>query len=96
MRTAVDVEDHRRLMHRARRYVMLHTHAASSAFSDSDVSTFVGAAMLLLMVVIGADGTWYMLSKPADANLCEPLEPHDGSVPRSCACWPLVPRTGAG
>jgi hypothetical protein len=61
-------------MHPDRRYVTLHTHPASSAFSDLDVSTFIGVAMLMVMVVVGADGSWYVLSKPKGAQLPDPVE----------------------
>jgi hypothetical protein len=70
----VDIDDDVRLMQRDRRYVTLHTHPASSAFSDLDVSTFIGVAMLMVMVVVGADGRCYVLSKPKDAHLPEPVE----------------------
>jgi hypothetical protein len=43
--------------------VQIHTHPASSSFSDADVAILVGNPALTAMVVLGNDGSAYILSK---------------------------------
>jgi hypothetical protein len=45
-----------------RRYVHLHTHPASSSFSDDDLAILLDRVEIT-MVVVGRDATWYFLSK---------------------------------
>lgn len=45
-----------------RLYASIHTHPGSSAFSDDDAIVLVTHEPICVMVVIGADGTWYLLS----------------------------------
>lgn len=62
-RNDVTVADHIRAMLPGRLYVAIHTHPASSSFSDDDVITLVANDPLQCIAVIGADGTWYVMSK---------------------------------
>ena len=70
----VDMDDHVRAMRVDGRYVAIHTHPASSAFSDVDVATFLRVRMLATMVVVGLDRTWYVLSKSPGAALQDHVE----------------------
>jgi len=45
-----------------RAVVSIHTHPGSSAFSDRDAQVFLSAPTIHVLAVIGADGTWYVLS----------------------------------
>jgi hypothetical protein len=44
--------------------VQIHTHPNSSAPGRNDVAVLLGRQNIRAVVVIGADGTWYVLSKP--------------------------------
>jgi hypothetical protein len=44
------------------RAVSVHTHPASSAFSPQDAQLLIEEAVLEVVAVVAADGTWYMLS----------------------------------
>jgi hypothetical protein len=46
-----------------RRYFTLHTHRVSTSFSDADALVLVENPLLRAVGVIGADGTWYFLSR---------------------------------
>lgn len=59
----VDVAAHLRQMAPGRRYVQIHTHPASSSFSGQDAGLMVTYGGIHSMVVAGADGTVYILSK---------------------------------
>jgi hypothetical protein len=54
-------------MQAGRRYVQLHTHPRSSALSTQDAILLTSHPRLAVSVVVGLDGTWYVLSKPAGA-----------------------------
>lgn len=57
----------------SRRYVQVHTHPAGSSFSDADVAVLVGNPTLTAMVVLGGDGSAYILSKRDSAARIPPL-----------------------
>jgi hypothetical protein len=59
-------------MRPGRRFVALHTHPASSSFSDADAATFLVHSSLSAMAAVGVDGTWYVLSKPPGVVLAPP------------------------
>ncbi|MGH2353674.1 MAG: hypothetical protein ACRDJN_18885 [Chloroflexota bacterium] len=60
---------------RGRRAVSVHTHPHSSSFSPADANLLSKARDVCAVVVVGADGTWYLLSiepgkaLPADATI---------------------------
>jgi hypothetical protein len=63
----VDARPHFRAMLAGRRYVQIHSHPSSSAFSRQDALILTSFPELRASVVIGLDGTWYVLSR-TDAN----------------------------
>jgi hypothetical protein len=60
---AVDMRRHIAACAPGRPYVQLHTHPASTSFSDADVALLLSWDQLRMMVVVGVDGTWYVLSR---------------------------------
>jgi hypothetical protein len=62
----VDVTDQLSMMRRDGRYVMLHTHRASTAFSDRDVEVLLENPAVRVIGALGHDGTWHLLSKRID------------------------------
>jgi proteasome lid subunit RPN8/RPN11 len=48
--------------------IAVHTHPGSSSFSEADASAFDQAPLVTLLVVVGADGTWYALSLQPDVT----------------------------
>jgi hypothetical protein len=63
--SAVDIGEHIRQMKPGKKYVQIHTHPRSSSFSPQDIMLLyrydIGA-----MVVFGADGRKYVMSKVSD------------------------------
>jgi hypothetical protein len=59
----IDIGDHLRLMRRGRRYLQIHSHPGSSSLSAQDAVLLVTHAGLLACIVVGLDGSWYILSK---------------------------------
>jgi hypothetical protein len=51
-------------MQSEQRYVSIHTHPGSSAFSADDAALLVVHPTIRVAVVVGADGTWYLLDLP--------------------------------
>jgi hypothetical protein len=70
--TMTDIRPHLAAMQAGRRYVQVHTHPRSSALSAQDAILF-GSYPALGVSVVGLDGTWYVLSKPAGAALVPAL-----------------------
>lgn len=58
-------------MRGGREYLILHTHPSSAAFSQADAALFVPFPQLRVLAVIGADGTWYVLSIPPTRSRAE-------------------------
>jgi hypothetical protein len=59
----VPLTSHLRLLQPGRRYAHLHTHPWSTSFSDFDLAILLQNIPLRTIVVVGADGSWYLLSK---------------------------------
>jgi hypothetical protein len=59
-----------------RRYLQLHTHPGSSSFSAPDVGMLLDHLALRLLVVVGEDDHWYLLSKRAGQRLANPDDAH--------------------
>jgi hypothetical protein len=59
----VNLRPHLEALQPGRRYVQVHTHPASSSFSDNDLLILLAYIEIRTMVVVGRDGTWYFLSK---------------------------------
>jgi hypothetical protein len=72
-------------MQPGRRYVHLHTHPASSAFSLNDLAVLLAHPPLRTMTVVGRNGSWYFLSKLRGQPTASP---EDG-----IAAWLTVFRT---
>jgi hypothetical protein len=59
----VDLAPQMAALRPGRRYLHLHTHPASSSFSDLDLRVFLRHPELRHMAVVGQDGSWYLASK---------------------------------
>lgn len=59
----VDISFHLNAMTPRRSYVHLHTHPGSSSFSHVDAGLLVTYQSLHTLMIVGADGTWYLLTK---------------------------------
>jgi hypothetical protein len=60
--TRVDITPHIDSMVARRRYVLLHSHPASESCSAADASLLVLVPRIAVVVAIGEDATWYVLS----------------------------------
>lgn len=65
----VIIAPHLEAMVPGRRYVQIHTHPASSAFSPQDAAILVQRNGVAAIHVVGEDGTRYLLSKRANGEL---------------------------
>lgn len=59
----VDVAAHLLSAAARRRYMLMHTHPGSSSFSPQDGLILIDQSALSSTLAIGANGTWYLLSK---------------------------------
>jgi hypothetical protein len=59
----LDFEAHRRLLRSNRRYVALHTHPSSTPPSHRDFLVLLSNPSVQTLIVIGADATWYIVSR---------------------------------
>ncbi len=59
----VHLRPHLAALQPGRRYVHVHTHPASSSFSDDDLAILLDRVEIRAIVVVGRDATWYFLSK---------------------------------
>jgi hypothetical protein len=59
----VHLRPHLTALQPGRRYVHVHTHPASSSFSDDDLAILLHHVEVRTIVVVGRDDTWYFLSK---------------------------------
>lgn len=62
-RARVDVRPLLRQMRRGHRYVLLHTHPGSAPPSLADGVVLMAHSRMAAIVVVGLDGTWYVLSR---------------------------------
>jgi hypothetical protein len=62
-RRAVDVGSHLRALAPGREYVMLHSHPESESFSARDALWLVARPVVRVLVVVGKNGSWYLLSR---------------------------------
>jgi hypothetical protein len=60
---SVDLRRHIAALVPGRRYVQIHTHPGSTSFSHRDVAMLLSWAQIHVMVVVGVDSTWYVLSR---------------------------------
>ena len=60
---SVDISPHLAAMQPGRRYIQLHAHGNSSAFSDADAAVLVEHPEIAAIGVLGVDGTAYSLSR---------------------------------
>jgi hypothetical protein len=60
----VDLAEPLSLLEPGKRYAQIHPHPGSSSFSRDDGLMLTDHALLFWTIVVGADGTWYILSKP--------------------------------
>jgi hypothetical protein len=62
-RRSVDVTSHLRALVPGREYVMLHSHPESESFSSRDAVWLVARPVVRVLVVVGKNGSWYLLSR---------------------------------
>jgi hypothetical protein len=55
-----------RALEPGREYISVHSHPDSTSFSPSDVALILRFPAVCLIAVVGADGTWYVLSREPD------------------------------
>lgn len=67
----VDITEQIAAMHDSGRFVSLHTHAGSTAFSDSDADLLLSNRPIVTIVAVGVDGSWHLLSKLPGAAVAE-------------------------
>jgi hypothetical protein len=61
-----------------RRYAAIHTHPESLSFSPADGGLLVAhATRLCVVIAVGGQGTWFILSPDPDRPLQEPLAVRD-------------------
>jgi proteasome lid subunit RPN8/RPN11 len=68
----VDIRPHLRALRAGRSYVQVHSHPASTAFSDADALMLVRYPSVHLSCVVGLDGTWYVLGRERGSSLPDP------------------------
>jgi hypothetical protein len=67
-RRSVDVRSHLAALAPGHQYVMLHSHPESDSFSWQDAVWLVARPAVRVLLVVGRDGSWYLLSRdPAGA-----------------------------
>ncbi len=59
----VDIRAHLNALTPGRRYVQFHSHPSSSSFSDADAAILLSWPEINTVVVVGVDGSWYVLSR---------------------------------
>jgi hypothetical protein len=64
-----DLTPHLLALQPDRRYVQLHTHPTSPSFSALDVRILADHPSIGIMIAVGVDGTWYVMSRPPTASL---------------------------
>jgi len=50
-------------------YVQLHTHPSSPSFSALDARVLADHPAIRTMIAVGADGTWYVVSRQPDSDI---------------------------
>ncbi|MBI4493789.1 MAG: hypothetical protein HY690_13435 [Chloroflexi bacterium] len=70
--SGVDISPLLQALMPGRRYVSLHTHPGSSAFSDADGALLARYPAIRTLVVVGANGTRYLLNKRSGMLLPTP------------------------
>ena len=61
--TATNLSPHIRTFEPDHKYVVMHTHPRSTSFSNRDIRVLAEQAAIPVMVVVDADGTWYVVSQ---------------------------------
>ncbi|MCC7368945.1 MAG: hypothetical protein IT306_11010 [Chloroflexi bacterium] len=67
--TSTDLSPHLRVMQAGRTYVVLHTHPRSTSFSDLDIRILSDHERIRVMIAVGSDGTWHILSRQYDPEV---------------------------
>ncbi len=60
---STDLTPHLAKLRPDREYVQVHTHPASTSFSYRDLARLVDRRAIIVMVVVGLDGTWHVVSR---------------------------------
>jgi hypothetical protein len=68
----LDLRPHLHLLQPGRRYLHVHTHPASSGFSDLDLTVLLAYVEIRTLVVVTQDGAWYFLSKVRGQPTADP------------------------
>ena len=70
----VNLRPHLTALQPGRRYAHVHTHPGSTTFSADDLSILLAHPPLRTPIVVGADGSWYFLSKLRGQPTANPEE----------------------
>jgi hypothetical protein len=70
--SGADLTPHLVSMQVGHHYIQIHTHPRNTSFSDVDMRLFVERPALKAMIVVGVDGSWHVLSRPAGIRLTDP------------------------
>ena len=74
---ATTVSAHIQRFRPGRTYVQIHTHPNSTSFSPDDVLFLATQPQVRTSIVVGIDGTWYLLSRLSDDSTRNPRLPYD-------------------
>lgn len=77
---STDLSTHLFLLHSDRKYVQLHTHPRSTSLSQLDLLVFAENDPISVMVVVGADGSWHVLSRAPDSRRYTPRALFDDCI----------------
>jgi hypothetical protein len=64
-----DLTPHLLVLQRDHEYIQMHTHLRSPSFSALDVRVLSDHAAIRTMIAVGADGTWYLMSRQVEVSL---------------------------
>lgn len=67
--TSTDLSPHLRAMQTDHTYVVLHTHPRSTSFSDLDIRILSDHERIRVMIAVGSDGTWHILSRQYNSEV---------------------------
>ena len=78
--TATNLSPHILSFQPDREYVVIHTHPRNTSFSQYDVLIFAEYPTIRVMVGVGVDGIWHLLSRMPDAAITDPRAVFDDCV----------------
>jgi proteasome lid subunit RPN8/RPN11 len=70
-RSSTDLTLHLRALRPGHEYIQLHTHPGSTSFSDLDVRLLAEYPAIHAMIVVGENGTWYVISRQPGISILD-------------------------